>query len=218
MKMCRKILGFIAALATMSCQGNIKEKEAPSNKTDKGVIVYKDTAKRALQTLDTINVIALKENYQKGILQIYNEDGSIWKAFELNDNFSDNVIMPLAQKAENRVLVFRCIGRKDNFYSVIVNEEKNVVKYIKPHSPYFNYETWQQHIVKAFSVDFDNSKNPLKEKPLNSSRSLYFNKEHFYHPVEIKGEWLKVKDDDDKQGWIRWHNEKGLLINLYYDA
>ena len=220
MKNCTIILGLIATSAIMSsCHGDIKEKEATNNKTvTNNVKVYENSPQSNPQTLDSIDVIALKEDYQNGLLQIYNEDKTIWKSFEVSDNFSDNSIMPLAQKAENKVLVFRCIGIKNNFYSVIVNEDKNIVKYIKPNVPYFNYEKWQAHIVKVFSIDFDYRKNPLKEKPLINSKILSFSKDQLYHPIEIKGEWLKVKDDDDKESWIRWQEKGLLIINLYYDA
>ena len=72
MKIYSKVLGFIAASAIVSsCQGNIKEKEATNNTATNDRKVYVDTAKTdTTATLDSINVIALKEDYQKGLLQI----------------------------------------------------------------------------------------------------------------------------------------------------
>jgi len=215
------IISFVTVFSILGCQGSIKEQEVPSEGAKKTAveISHTDTVQQSHQSIDSINVIALKEDYQKGLLQVYNEDGTIWKSFEITDNFSDDDIMPFAQKAENRVLVFRCIGRKNNYYAVVVNEDNSIIKYIKPNNPHFTYETWEQQILKVFSVDFDPKSNPLKVEPSTGAKSLLFDEEQFYHPSEIKGEWLKVKDDDDKEGWIKWRNAKGkLIINLYYDA
>jgi hypothetical protein len=49
-------------------------------------------------------------------------------------------------------------------------------------------------------------------------------KEVAFHPVRIKGEWLKVSWDVAKHGdnagsgWIKWKAEEKLLIELFYFA
>ena len=219
------ILGCVVAL--LACHQGSKSKKQLSKDNNAGNY-QRNTQERIKDTntvqqvsnatLDSINVVSLKEDYSKGAIQLYNHDGSIWKTFEVADNFSDNEIASYAVKPENRIMVFRVVGRKNNFYLIVVNEEKNIIKCIKPKSPYFNYETWQQHIVKAFSVDFLPKKNPLKEMPYTTAKTLPFDKEQFYHPKEIIGNWLKVKDDDNKEGWIKWRNEDGeLSITIYYE-
>jgi len=179
----------------------------------------KETVRNAQKNLKPVDVISLKEDYRNGLLQFYNESGDVWKSFEVSDTFVDNAIKPFAQKVENNVLVFRCVGVKGDFYKIIVNEGKKVAKYLRGSSPYFNYETWPEHILKVFSVDFDDRKNPLRMQPSSESSRITFNADQFYHPIEIKGEWLKVRDDDDKEGWVKWRGKDGaLIIHLYYDA
>lgn len=222
----RKFFYIIScSFALLACyEGSInktgKSEGISSQMDSQSEIKHPDTVYQITNTaLDSINVVALKEDYSKGAIQLYNQDGTIWKTFEVTDDFSDNSIVPSAIKPEDRIMVFIVVGRKNNLYSIIVNEDKNIVKYIKPNNPYFNYETWQQHIIKAFSVDFSPTTNPIKAEPSNTEKTLPFDKEQFYHPVEVKGDWLKVKDDDDREGWIKWRNAKGeLLVQIYYEA
>lgn len=219
------ILGSFVSL--FACHDGDKGKDQV-NKTinvsayQKSSVDKKDTSSVEYEPndrLDSINVVALKEDYSKGPIMFYNIDDTPWKTIEITDDFSDSAIAPYALKPEDRILVFRVIGRKNNAYSIVVNEERNIIKYLKPNIAYFNYETWQQHIIKAFSVDFSPRKNHLKAAPLDTARSLPFDKEQFYHPVEIRGDWLKVKDDNNNVGWIKWRNRKGeLLIQIFYEA
>jgi hypothetical protein len=205
-------IGIITVLS--SCTQNITNGDSRNGNENNPNIKENTTDK-----LDSINVVSLKEDYSNGIIDIYNSNGQIWKSFELTDSFMSKQIIPYALKAEDRILVFRCVGRKDGIYAIIVDENKKIIKYIKDKIPYFTYDKWQTHIFKVFSVDFDNKINPLKKEPLMNSVILPRDEEQFYHPVEIKGNWLKVKDDDEKSGWIKWVDDKGqLLITLYYEA
>ena len=179
-----------------------------------------DTGTSVQNKLRQVDVIALKEDYEHQLLQLYNESGDVWKSFNVTDTFADNQIEPYAQKVENNLLVFRCVGIKGKFYKVIVNEEKKITKYLNGSSPYFNYETWPEHFLHVFSVDFNYKKNPIRTQPSVKASIIKYDPEQFYHPVEVKGDWLKVKDHDDKkEGWIKWRGKDGTLtIEIYYDA
>lgn len=48
-----------------------------------------------------------------------------------------------------------------------------------------------------------------------------------FHPVEVKGEWLKIKWDAtfetgkagaNSVGWVRWKRGERLLVELFYVA
>jgi hypothetical protein len=200
------LIGAFASL--LSCKNNCQEKSKQSDTSQKIKIVK----------LYSFDVVALKDDYTKGKIELLNADGTIWKQFQFSDHFSDNDIQPFALKPENSLMVFKVIGRQNGLYAITVNENKNTIKYIKPNLNAFNYETWQTHIVKAFSVEFDETKNPQKSEPSENAKSL-LNKSEFFHPVLIKGDWLKIKDDNGNESWIRWRDSFGnLLINFYYDA
>ncbi|WP_259017205.1 hypothetical protein [Emticicia fluvialis] len=207
----------INLLMLFSCTDTSKQTDSKNKKS----IIAKpqiNTNEKAMK-LDSINVVSLSENYPEELIELYNADGSIWKSFKFDDDFADKDLRPFSIKTENSVLVFRCVGRKGEYYEVVVNENKKDVKYIKADVKYFNYETWQEHIVKLFSVDFDQKTNPIRKEPKKNTGIIPYDAEQFYHPIEIRGNWLKISDDKDKTGWIQWMDDKdNLLLQFYYEA
>lgn len=163
--------------------------------------------------------LVLKNTYnQNNILTIYNLDKSKWKSFKFNDQFNDDDIAPNAIKPENTLLVFKCLGRENGFYKIVVNDEKNIFKYIKESDLNFKYQTIKEHILTVFSIDFNEEKNPLKSEPDDKAKQFSKNKNSFYYPIKINGNWLMVEDNKEKF-WIKWCNENGaLILDLYYDA
>jgi len=146
------------------------------------------------------------------------------KSFKLSEDFYDKGIMdkdiqPYSIKLENSLIVFECIGKKDDFYSVIVNKNNELIKYIKVSDPIYKFEKWEDHILHVFAIDFNHEGNLIREQPNDSSKEIPYDKDQFYHPVEVKGDWLMIKDDTEKKGWIRWKDKEGKIdIILYYEA
>ena len=175
---------------------------------------------RGRQTKD-LGVVKLKESYQDklGILKLYNKNGSIWLSFKFTDNFKSPLLDPLSLKTDDGILVFNCIGEHNAFYAVIVSRDHYLVKYIKKSDANFLFETWQQRILSVFAVEFDDKTNPLRENPSTVSQRLNYNDNDFYHPMKIKGNWLKVKSNDtNRTGWIKWCNDKGKMLIELNDA
>ena len=209
---CAINLAMLFSCAETSSQSDSKNR---SNSNAKSHI---DSNIKAAQ-LDSINVVALSENYILESIELYNADGSLWKSFKFDDDFVDKDLKPFSIKSESLNLVFRCLGRKGEYYEVVVNEDKNDIKYIKAGIKYFNYQTWKEHIVKLFAVDFDEKTNPIRKEPKENAAIISYDGVEFYHPIEIKGNWLKISDDNDKIGWIQWIDKKdNLLLQFYYEA
>lgn len=156
---------------------------------------------------------------QKSKLILYNSDQSIWQSFIFNDNFNDNSIDPYAIKPENGLLVFTCLGKKNGYYKICVDENKKIIKYIKISDSHFKYQSVADHILTVFSVDFNEVLNPLRLKPDAGSGSFPKDDHSFYYPIKVKGNWLEVTDDNKRKFWIKWCDEKrNLIVDLYYDA
>jgi hypothetical protein len=217
----KKQICFIFLLTLVSCKNwgetnssfllNNHKKED----TAKINILLKEVPKQA----ESIGSVCLREGYNGSKIILYNEDGSVWKSFIMTDNFEDKSIAPFALKSDDRLLVFQMYDSSDLFYVVKVDEKKNLFKFIKKADKNFIYEPWEKHILKVFSVDFDYKLNPPKEEPFDNSKTKPYDKEQFYHPVKVKDEWLMIKDDDDKESWIKWKDNKGtLVVTLYYSA
>lgn len=208
-------------LSILSCNNKSSE-NSPKSK-----INLKDSIKAQVKIKDDARIVLnnngfviLKNTFNhKNLLTIYNIDGSKWKSFKFNDNFSDEEISPYAIKPENILLVFKYLGKYNGFYKIIVNEDKNITKYIKESDPDFKYQTINEHILTVFSVDFNEKENPLLSQPNEKSQQNPKNKNSFYYPIKISGDFLMVEDDNKKDFWIRWCDEKGnLILTLFYDA
>lgn len=153
-------------------------------------------------------------------LQLLNQDGSIWKTIVYDDYFSDSSIVPYAMKPENWLLIFRCVGQENGWYKVVVQEEKQIVKYISCKDSHFFPETQQDNIINACCVGFDEKNNPMREKPSMQAKEVLNDPDTdaLNESIRIEGDWLLIQKNTT-QGWIKWRDEKGtLLIEIFYDA
>jgi hypothetical protein len=165
-------------------------------------------------------ILVLKRDYVKeDTIAIYNSSGSKWKFFKFDDFFSDNEISPYAMKPENNLLVFRCLKTEKEYFKIIVDENKQNIKYIKQSDTNFKYETLAEHIISVAFVGFDSEKNPMYQEPNSNSKQLLFNKDEDYYPIKIKGDWLMIGDSNNQNYWIKWRDKNGrLFLELFYDA
>ena len=187
---------------------------------------------------NTIGLIVLNEHgYGKeDFIHFYNEDGSLWYKFTYYFDESDGKFeyanddfRPFAFHPSYFVLALKCVGKENGRYEVIVNEETGLRKYIKADDPALKLETWEEHILGVFAVTFNRVDNPLLDAPSGQVKEVALsNAEPFFHPVEIKGEWLKVKWESSEgmerkgpnynSGWIKWKEGESLLVELFYFA
>ncbi|WP_261510975.1 hypothetical protein [Chryseobacterium paludis] len=203
-------------LSILSCSGEKSNSPTTIDNKPNQVIV----AEEQKLEIPTNGFVVLKNTYdQKKLLTIYNLDKSKWKSFYFDDQFKFNDIDPYTIKPENTLLVFKCIGKENGFYKIVVNENKDIVKYIQESDSNFKFQTTEEHILSVFSVDFNEKQNPLRSTPDDKSQESPKNKNSFYYPIKINGDWLMVEDDNKEHFWIRWRNSEGkLILELYYDA
>lgn len=178
---------------------------------------------------NTKGLIVLSDRDSKeDFIRFYNEDGSLWYkftfyyedkggSFERNENFRAFAFHP-----DYFVLALKCVGEDKSRYEVIVNEETGLKKFVKKDDPTLKFQTWEDHITKAFAVDFNQDENPLRETPEGKIKVVELPKEVTFHPVKIEGEWLKVSWDVAKHGdnagfgWIKWKENQEILVELFY--
>lgn len=111
------------------------------------------------------------------------------------------------------------MDKNESYYQVKL--ENGDIGYILISSRKVIFQTWEEHILGLFSVGFDEKKNPLRKEPSLDAEMLYYNQDEFYHPNQIKGEWLQTKYGSEgnwQYGWIKWKSEDNLIIELYYFA
>lgn len=167
----------------------------------------------------TVFLVLKNNGNQNEVLTIYNTDNSIWKTFTFNNKFNDDSINPYAINPEIGLLIFKYLGKENQYYKIVIDEDKKIIKYIKESDPNFTYQTIQQHILTVFSVEFNEEENPLRLEPDESSKKIQSNKDSFYYPIKINGKWLMVEDDNKERYWVQWCDSKeNLILELFYDA
>ena len=184
---------------------------------------------------NTLGVIALSKDYGKrDFVQIYNPDGSLWYKFTYyyDDKdgqfpYQNKEFHPFAFHPDYFLLALKCVAKVGDRYEVVVNEETGLTKYVRADDRTLALETWESHVLKVFSVEFDPITNPLL-KDRQGQRKIISPKDTFFHPVKTSGDWLMVKWEIKKRaktekesyayGWIKWKAKEKLLIELYYFA
>jgi hypothetical protein len=156
-------------------------------------------------------------------LFIYNKNGEVWKQVSFEGNYKSQLeaLRPYAMAVDNYLLALKCLEQGKTYYKVVVNEETEEIKYIKVSDRSFKLEKWEEHVVKCFSVDFDQTTNPIKSEPSKNTRNIAYEKDENYHPVKVEGNWLQIKwgtEDHWSYGWIRWKEDNRLIIELFYFA
>ena len=182
---------------------------------------------------NTIGVITLnkKSRTKARRLQFFNEDGSLWYEFSFYDDDADHSFdrvttefQPFSFHRDYFVLALKCVGKDANRFQVVVNESTRLTKFIRRRDDSFKFQTWKEHILDLFAVGFDPANNSLRTGPGENVSTLRLPSEGVtFHPLQIKGNWLKVSwnvaDDrkgKDKYGWVKWKQNGELLIEFFY--
>lgn len=198
------------------------------------VLAQQDSFDKQQNIQNSLGVVVRSKNYgEQDFIKIYNADDSLWYKFTFyyddkkgpfpsqNNNFQ-----PFAFHPDYFLLALKCVGKTKNRYEVIVNEETGLKKYVHSSDASLSFETWGQHIQKVFSVDITRSKSPLLKTKQGARINLP--KDAFLHPVKVEDDWLMVKwvsrertrakKEQYAFGWVKWRDQKRLLIELAYIA
>ncbi|MBX3244961.1 MAG: hypothetical protein KF685_10930 [Acidobacteria bacterium] len=180
---------------------------------------------------DSKGVIVLSDKYSKDdFIRIYNEDGSLWHEFTYYYDDSDGKFeyekedfAPFSFHPDYFGLALKCVGEDAERYEVVVNEDTGLRKFLKKNDPTIKLESWEKHLLELFAVDFNKQENPAREEPDGRIIDLNFPKDVTFHPVEIKGDWMKVRFVDlekkhMKFAWIKWNENGKFLLEVFYMA
>ncbi|GAB2975957.1 hypothetical protein GCM10027049_08340 [Mucilaginibacter puniceus] len=179
--------------------------------------------KRDLRNSKGLVIAVVKDKVKRG-LNLYQSDGSLWKSIFFDGNLRKNIVFvyPYAKDIDAHLLAFDCIGVKDGFYKVVINEKTQETKYIKMSDKAFVFVSWGNYIVKNICcVGFQPIINPLRVNPSTNSEHIPYTKDEFYLPVKTQGNWLQVRWGEEKKwnyGWIQWKRDNYLVLELFTQA
>ena len=186
-----------------------------------------------------LGVLEVKiETYKENIV-ILNKDGSTWTKFDFDfENKLDNKdsytfddikrlynwnddFKPYAFHIDNSLLMFICTGVNDDKYKVVVNKETGLEKYIKKEN-FWILRNWQEHIIHSVvSIDFEIKSNPIRSNPNDEATIIKVsaNIDPVIEPIEINGDWLKIRywqNEREMIGWIKWKICNQIILKLFY--
>jgi hypothetical protein len=127
------------------------------------------------------------------------------------------------------ILMFNYLRECNGFYEVIINSDTRETMWIKKNSTIF-VKSWEEFLQTVFCVSTLNPEtNQVKVEPNDDSEIAFENiKDECWYVKEVKGEWLNIKCSDvdfdlteekykNFTGWLKWRNDKELLIEYYMD-
>ncbi len=150
-------------------------------------------------------------------------------------------------KPDYGIMHFVCVDSSKKAYQILINHDK--IKYL-PKTKAYVFKSWNEYITESYGVrrlsigEKDSPVahlQPLRTVPLNTSDTLAIPAGYeMFCPIEVKGDWLKVKydcfynDEDNKHegepcynyidqcktpvtGWLRWKKKNKLLIDILID-
>ncbi len=129
---------------------------------------------------------------------------------------------------EYGLFILDCEGIENQQYKVKINNNDCFID-IKENSHLLKFKTPEQHVMESYPYLYGKNNTPLRVEPNDESEIIENYDKHLYEPVELKGDWLKVKDDKDcyvgeepsKEnivGWVRWRKDGKIIIDIRYSC
>ncbi|QQS41740.1 MAG: hypothetical protein IPM63_01980 [Acidobacteriota bacterium] len=191
---------------------------------------------------DSKGVVVLTDKYgEEDTVKIYDKGGAVWYEFSYYDESAFDELesintdfKPFAFHPDYLLLALRVVGEDAALYEVVVNEESDLRKFVRKDDENLAYESFEDHILTVYAVDFDQKANPLRSGPEGEPLSGNFSKVPIFKPSKVEGDWLEVIFSDPEtgeadansngrtkepaRGWIRWRDGSHLRIALFYVA
>jgi hypothetical protein len=182
--------------------------------------------------------------------EILNEDNTVYatlnlssdkitiqgKQFSLNEFANDNSVrskyrfFPKEFFPDQSIIQFEFVCLDKDIAEIFISKEHGEKKIIKLNGGNFKSELWRAHLLGCM-IDFDVKNNPIREKMLDSSKSVGYEKsgeDYVFVISEIVGEWVKIEcaeicdypcnSGKKYDGWIKWKEGDKLLIRLLYSC
>ena len=153
-------------------------------------------------------------------IEMLNDDGTIWHSLysdfpDFTEEMHNELFRPLYFDPHAIRLAMRSIDKSENYYTIVVNEEKNLIKRVRKHSNLLFYTV--EESVESSWLCTDVRINPLRKYPNDDAEVIEIDyRTDLFDPIERKGEWVKVRDvlayEAETVGWIRWRKGDRFMV------
>ena len=178
--------------------------------------------------------------HQSYVLNFYNyeSDSNLIKTVEIKWNSDNNGFVEIFNaefikvkdyyiEEPHYILMFNCLRECNGFYEVVINTETNEKMWIKKEITKV-FKPWDKFLKEVVCISALNpNANQIRMKPEDNSGIAMENIEDKCWEVEsVYGEWIQVKCSEidfdlsnekykNFNGWLKWRNDKDLLIEYY---
>lgn len=124
-------------------------------------------------------------------------------------------LVPEHLKMDYEILYFRILGIHRDFIQIDVNKTNDRFAYVSRNAGDIIF--WPDFLLSVHTIKFtQHQPQTVRVRPLNYAGQVNINFE-FMKPLQIQNDWMEVELLNQKyqkvgDGWIRWRNEKKLLI------
>ena len=123
---------------------------------------------------------------------------------------------------EYGLFIIKSKSASEGFYEIQINN-KNYFINSNEYENLVSFKSDEQYILDAYPSPTKES--PLRVSPDENSEIISNYENYTYTSVEIKGDWLKIKDDKDCYsgeassekdiiGWVRWKKDGEIIISI----
>jgi len=234
------VFAFIVLGCNEQKSKDIQKKEAISNKSEIAVKADEDVVDDKQDGFLYVNIKELYNSQKR--LALLNEQKDTLAFFKgKNVSFNNDKYDIINEEhlykknlkvntyyPEYGLFILDCDGSENGYYEVKVN---NIDCYIKiaGNQDLLKFKTPEKHLMESYPYLYGNKNTPLRKEPSDKSEIIEGYSNHLYIPVEIKGDWLKVRDDkdcyigeepskDDIVGWVRWRKDGEIIIDIRHSC
>lgn len=125
-------------------------------------------------------------------------------------------LYPEHMKLDYDLLYFKVISITQDWVQLEVNKQTGRMAWVNAFS--INVRFWAEFLLTTHSIEtIDFVLNPIRIKPVDHSSIIQNENQFLLQPLEIRDNWLRVRILDEKsekqnEGWLKWRNERELLI------
>ena len=176
------------------------------------------------------------DNFSGDVLTIYNPDSTIFSEIHFAEpeskeyyDYLDSLVSPFnlyAYHPDYALFTFKA-NISEDFYEIETKDEE--VKFISRESKICKFLTWSEFVVSEEYVSIKSTSYgdslDIYINPTDSSESFKLPAEADYllNAVNMKKEWIQFKAEplmsdttEPFSGWIKWRDEKKMLIDFWF--
>ncbi|CAA0220122.1 hypothetical protein ACE1MK_00815 [Tenacibaculum maritimum] len=126
--------------------------------------------------------------------------------------YTPKKVIPIFFKPDYDIFYIVCIKNTDLDYKILSANGKEFLA----NKANFDFIPWENFLLKTTGIENINWKeNPLRKESKVTSLEVFPKHKENFIIKQVKNNWIKVKNEEDEEGWIKWKEKEKFLIEIY---